>query len=121
MPVSPTLADIKVRKNEIVSRVSRRHLLNGQGKTKKQEQIVISLLTRLASLSFTGKCGIPRIGWQIDTPGDSRENAALLAQMGYDALFICKAGGDENQRYLDRTAEVKEQREVVEWRWKYTD
>ncbi|XP_077531973.1 lysosomal alpha-mannosidase-like isoform X2 [Haemaphysalis longicornis] len=35
-----------------------------------------------------GECGRPRAAWQIDTYGHSRENAALFAQMGFDAVFL---------------------------------
>lgn len=35
-----------------------------------------------------GNCGRPRAAWQIDTYGHSRENAALLAQMGFDVVFL---------------------------------
>lgn len=35
-----------------------------------------------------GTCGRPRIGWQIDIFGHSREMASMFAQMGYDGLFF---------------------------------
>lgn len=35
-----------------------------------------------------GPCGKPKAAWQVDTYGHTREQASLLAQMGYDGLFI---------------------------------
>ncbi len=55
---------------------------------------------------LAGDCGIPSVGWQIDTFGNSRENAAVFAAMGFDAVFLCKSGSDHLQRYRQRTAEV---------------
>ncbi|CAG4948756.1 unnamed protein product [Parnassius apollo] len=37
-----------------------------------------------------GPCGKPKAAWQVDTYGHTREQASLLAQMGYDGLFIGK-------------------------------
>ncbi|VVC92790.1 unnamed protein product, partial [Leptidea sinapis] len=35
-----------------------------------------------------GPCGKPKAAWQIDTYGHSKEHTSLLAQMGYDGLFL---------------------------------
>ncbi|OQV16536.1 Lysosomal alpha-mannosidase [Hypsibius exemplaris] len=35
-----------------------------------------------------GACGRPKIGWQIDPFGHSREQAALFAMLGFDGLFL---------------------------------
>ncbi|XP_074990259.1 lysosomal alpha-mannosidase isoform X2 [Calonectris borealis] len=35
-----------------------------------------------------GACGTPRVAWQIDPFGHSRQLAAIFAQMGYDGLFV---------------------------------
>ena len=35
-----------------------------------------------------GDCGLPKIGWQIDPFGHSREQASIFAQFGFDGLFF---------------------------------
>lgn len=54
-----------------------------------------------------GQCGIPRIGWQIDPFGHSREQASIFAQLGYDGVFFARIDYiDRNQRIADKTMEV---------------
>ncbi|KAL1438734.1 hypothetical protein MTO96_047827 [Rhipicephalus appendiculatus] len=56
-----------------------------------------------------GKCGVPRIGWQIDPFGHSREFASLLAQMGMDGYFFGRLD------YQDFRARKKEHRLEFVW------
>ncbi|CAF1191139.1 unnamed protein product [Rotaria sordida] len=51
-----------------------------------------------------GECARPKIGWQIDPFGHSREVASLFAQMGFDGLFF---GRIDYQDRLFRTPEKK--------------
>jgi lysosomal alpha-mannosidase len=54
-----------------------------------------------------GTCGTPRIGWQIDPFGHSREQASIFAQLGYDGVFFARIDHDDrDQRIADKTMEV---------------
>ncbi|XP_023247329.1 lysosomal alpha-mannosidase-like [Copidosoma floridanum] len=35
-----------------------------------------------------GSCGRPRVGWQVDPFGHSREQASIFARMGFDGMFV---------------------------------
>ncbi|XP_072947020.1 lysosomal alpha-mannosidase-like [Epargyreus clarus] len=51
-------------------------------------------------------CGRPLVAWQADTFGHSREMAALLANMGFDGVFINPISfDDELTRMADRSLE----------------
>ncbi|CAN7993668.1 unnamed protein product, partial [Ixodes hexagonus] len=56
----------------------------------------MSLGLGLLNASF-GECGRPRVAWQIDAYGHSRETAALFAQMGFDGLFLGRVHVNEKQ------------------------
>lgn len=60
-----------------------------------------------------GKCGRPRVTWQIDPFGHSRELASLYAQMGYDALYFAR------EDYQDR--QYREYRRTLEHVWHGSD
>ncbi|RZC33884.1 Glyco hydro 38 domain containing protein [Asbolus verrucosus] len=54
-----------------------------------------------------GVCGIPRIGWQIDPFGHSREQASIFAQLGYDGVFFARIDcTDRDQRIINKNMEV---------------
>ncbi|XP_063974588.1 lysosomal alpha-mannosidase isoform X1 [Diachasmimorpha longicaudata] len=53
-----------------------------------------------------GKCARPKIGWQIDPFGHSREQASLFAQFGFDGMFFGRLDWqDKVKRMTDKSAE----------------
>lgn len=57
-----------------------------------------------------GECARPRIGWQIDPFGHSREQASLFAQMGFDGMLFGRID------YQDKSKRLNEQ--SMEFVWK---
>ncbi|CAF3956659.1 unnamed protein product [Rotaria magnacalcarata] len=54
-----------------------------------------------------GECARPKIGWQIDPFGHSREVASLFAQMGFDGLFFGRVDYQDYQyRTMTKTMEM---------------
>ncbi|XP_032794592.1 lysosomal alpha-mannosidase [Daphnia magna] len=54
-----------------------------------------------------GECGRPRIAWQIDPFGHSKEQAFIFSQMGYDGLFFGRLDHeDKKQRMASKTMEM---------------
>ncbi|XP_072947018.1 lysosomal alpha-mannosidase-like [Epargyreus clarus] len=55
----------------------------------------------LSKLNETfGPCGLPRVGWQIDPFGHSREFASVVAGMGYDGLLLGRIDFQDKARRL---------------------
>ncbi|CAG2068492.1 unnamed protein product, partial [Timema podura] len=48
-----------------------------------------------------GVCGRPRIGWQIDPFGHSKETASIMAQMGFDGLFFSRLDYQDKEARLN--------------------
>lgn len=57
-----------------------------------------------------GPCGKPKAAWQIDSYGHTREQSSLLAQMGFDGLFIGRVD------HREREAMIEEDRMEFMWR-----
>ncbi|XP_022222241.2 lysosomal alpha-mannosidase [Drosophila obscura] len=54
-----------------------------------------------------GACARPRIGWQIDPFGHSREMASIFAQMGYNGEFFARMDyAEKNKRLSTMTMEM---------------
>ncbi|ALC39282.1 CG9463 [Drosophila busckii] len=54
-----------------------------------------------------GECGRPRVGWQIDPFGHSREMASMFAQMGFDGMFFGRLDyQDKDERLMTKKAEM---------------
>ncbi|KAG8181687.1 hypothetical protein JTE90_014820 [Oedothorax gibbosus] len=64
---------------------------------------------RLLNDTF-GKCGTPKVAWQIDPFGHSREQASLFAQMYFDGLFFGRLD------YQDK--DLRQQKKTMEHIWK---
>jgi len=56
-----------------------------------------------------GSCGRPRVGWQIDPFGHSREYANILAKFGFDGLFLGRID------YADKTKRMVEKKMEMVW------
>lgn len=68
------------------------------------DQFTVGL--KLLSDTF-GTCARPRVGWQIDPFGHSREMASIFAQMGFDGEFFARMDWVEKKTRLDNvTAEM---------------
>ena len=59
------------------------------------------------------ECGRPRVAWQIDPFGHSREQANLFAEMGFDGLFFGRLD------YADKAKRLKEKSMEMVWKGKF--
>ncbi|XP_024086113.1 lysosomal alpha-mannosidase-like [Cimex lectularius] len=54
-----------------------------------------------------GKCGRPKVGWQIDPFGHSRQNAEIMAKMGFDGLFFGRIDWEDKlSRMMQKSMEM---------------
>ena len=61
--------------------------MNDEATTYYQDIIDQQTLGLQFILKEFGECARPRVAWQIDPFGHSREQASLFAQFGFDGLF----------------------------------
>ncbi|XP_057661695.1 lysosomal alpha-mannosidase-like isoform X1 [Diorhabda carinulata] len=109
-----------IKQHDIVKARVRRFVNNGQlefisgGWSMNDEatthyQSIIDQMTwglRKLNDSF-GECGRPKMGWQIDPFGHSREMASIFAQLGFDGLLFGRIDyQDKTQRLSTRTPEM---------------
>ena len=63
--------------------------------------IIDNMALGLRRLNDTfGECGVPRVAWQIDPFGHSKEQANLFAMMGFDGLFFARLDWRDKERRL---------------------
>jgi len=76
--------------------------------TTHYADIIDQMALGLQNLNETfGECGRPRVAWQIDPFGHSREQAAIFAQMGFDGLFFGRLDHqDKDQRQETKSMEM---------------
>ena len=54
-----------------------------------------------------GSCGKPKIGWQIDPFGHSKEQASLFSQFNFDGVFFARLDyEDHNKRRNEKSMEL---------------
>ncbi|KAI4470603.1 alpha-mannosidase [Holotrichia oblita] len=54
-----------------------------------------------------GKCGRPKIGWQIDPFGHSKEMASIFSQIGYEGVFFARLDYRDNEkRHINKDLEL---------------
>ncbi|XP_066256477.1 lysosomal alpha-mannosidase-like [Euwallacea similis] len=76
--------------------------------TTHYQSIIDQMTWGLRKLNDTfGECGRPKIGWQIDPFGHSKEMANIFAQLGFDAVLLGRVDYQEKQvRWQSRTPEM---------------
>ncbi|KAH8376896.1 hypothetical protein KR093_001976 [Drosophila rubida] len=76
--------------------------------TTHYQSVIDQFAWGLRKLNDTfGECGRPKIGWQIDPFGHSREMASMFAQMGFDGMFFGRLDyQDKDERLMTQKAEM---------------
>lgn len=76
--------------------------------TTHYQSVIDQFTWGLRQLNDTfGECGRPRVGWQIDPFGHSREQASMFARMGFDGMFLGRLDYQDKRTRLDsRTMEM---------------
>ncbi|CAH0730852.1 unnamed protein product, partial [Brenthis ino] len=82
--------------------------------TTYYQAVIDSYTFSLRKLNSTFlSCARPLVAWQADSFGHSREHASLIAQMGFDALFINPISFDDEM--------IRMERKALEFLWRGSD
>ena len=81
--------------------------MNDEATTYYQDIIDQQTLGLQFILREFGECARPRVAWQIDPFGHSREQGSLFAQFGFDGLFHGRIDyQDDDFRWKEKTREM---------------
>jgi lysosomal alpha-mannosidase len=81
--------------------------MNDEATTYYQDIIDQQTLGLQFILREFGECARPRVAWQIDPFGHSREQGSLFAQFGFDGLFHGRLDYQDNDyRWQQKTREM---------------
>ncbi|KAF2897558.1 hypothetical protein ILUMI_08618 [Ignelater luminosus] len=108
------------QQHDIVKHQFKKYILNGQLEiigggwsmndeaTTHYQSIIDQFTWGLRRLNDTfGKCGRPKVGWQIDPFGHSREMASIFSQLGFDGLLLGRIDyQDKSLRFSTKTPEM---------------
>jgi lysosomal alpha-mannosidase len=85
------------------------NLLGDLGKaTDQNKDDSLQLVNRILD-DTVGECGRPKVGWQIDPFGHSREHASISKQLGFEGLVLGRID------YRDKSTRIEDKNLDFNW------